>query len=1016
MSPGKICRACCVLAILGPPTLLAASLQYQTTFGGHGSTTIAGVATDAAGNVYVAGSTNAFDLPVKNAHQPLNPGTAVVVSRDAGRTWAPLGVVPDFPFTGVEAPAANPKDPNLLIASGVYGVYRSTDAGGTWKAVVDLNVDRARVGYVDRVEWDPRNPSTVYVSSTSGVLKSTDSGASWVLLANGIQPGNCCTGAGLAADPFVAQRLVYTINERAYVSQDGGTSWNRLALPAAMRLPFVVLDPFVAGTWYAYDFQGAYRSEDAGATWTAIPLTANLFGWIVADPSTQGRLYASDTDGLFRSDDRGRSWKAIPFPDTAPKLSGLTAFQVQPGNPNWLVAGGVSADGVDHICLFSPDAGQTWQPMGAVREFDEFRFDPSQPNVLYAGGTPTADAFVAKLDPAGNIQFLTYLGGQGDDNVSGIALDGAGNIYLAGTTESVDFPGVTARLYPGLSPKLFVAKLDASGAPLQTTLFGGAGYASVSGFALDPNRNFLLAGYVRTALPPSGDAFLPFGAQGGAFAIKLAADGSRFLYSSALPGNAGAVASDPAGDFLIAGQFLDNRFPPDANGNGSANLLKFGPGGGLLQATLLAVAPVAIASDSSGNIYTAGNAVVANHAPVSPGASQTAIDTGCPMPVPYGYRDPTLYLTDVYVARWSPDWSSLQFATYLGGSCRDTVTDLAVAADGSVWVTGDTQSDPFPVRDPVFGPPPPNISRPFISHLDATGSSLLFSSYLAFGSSALVAPDAAGNVYVTENPPAGASYGLTPIVGTLAKISTAPAAYPAPQRVVDVFSRTNVPVSPQEIVAVEIPGFQPPQEINLGFQPAGGAPPQLAGVSVDFNGTPAPMLAVRNGEIVCVTPAALQGQTLAAVQVVNGASRSGMLYVDVMASTPAFYQVRNPDGKVNSRRDPAPPGSQVTFLLTGAGMPDPTPPDGAIATSAGLPSPPVSLSFNGSASVPAAVGAAAGVVIGMYAATATLPQAAGAITVNLYSSSTYPFPFVTPPIVVEVGAPPPLRSPGRPRR
>ena len=164
------------LLVMCPALSAAASLDYQKTFGGKGSTAIAGVATDAAGNVYIAGNTTAFDLPVKNAYQPRNPGTAVVVSRDAGRTWAPLGVVPDFPFTGVAAPVVSPKDANLLIAAGVYGVYRSTDAGSTWKAVVDLNVERARIGYVDRVEYDPRNPSTVYVSSTGGVLRALTPG------------------------------------------------------------------------------------------------------------------------------------------------------------------------------------------------------------------------------------------------------------------------------------------------------------------------------------------------------------------------------------------------------------------------------------------------------------------------------------------------------------------------------------------------------------------------------------------------------------------------------------------------------------------------------------------------------------------------------------------------------------------------------------------------------------------------------------------------------------------------
>ena len=303
----------------------------------------------------------------------------------------------------------------------------------------------------------------------------------WTLLNSGIQPGNCCTGAGLAIDPFMPQRLIYTINERAYLSQDGGATWNRLKLPAGMQVPSVVMDPFAAGTWYAYDFQGAFRTEDAASTWIPMPLSFKLLSEVMVDPSVSGRLYARTSDGLLRSNDRGRSWQAILFPDTSPKLSAVTAFQIEPSNPNWLVAAGSSEDGSNHICLFSQDGGQSWQPMGVVRPFLEFRFSPSQPNVLYAGGSPTVDSFVAKVNPSGDVEFLTYLGGQGSDSISAMALDAAGNIYLAGTTGSIDFPGVAARLYPGLLPSIFATRLDASGRPVQTTLFGGAGYASISG-------------------------------------------------------------------------------------------------------------------------------------------------------------------------------------------------------------------------------------------------------------------------------------------------------------------------------------------------------------------------------------------------------------------------------------------------------------------------------------------------------------------------------------------------------
>ena len=117
-------------------------------------------------------------------------------------TWSPLGYLPE-----VEAVVANPRNARLLLAEGVYGVYRSTDGGDTWTTVVDLKVERSRIGYTDAPQWDLRDASVAYVPSTAGVLKSVDGGVTWRLMDNGIEPGNCCTGAGLAIDPFVAGRL-----------------------------------------------------------------------------------------------------------------------------------------------------------------------------------------------------------------------------------------------------------------------------------------------------------------------------------------------------------------------------------------------------------------------------------------------------------------------------------------------------------------------------------------------------------------------------------------------------------------------------------------------------------------------------------------------------------------------------------------------------------------------------------------------------------------------------------------
>ncbi len=228
-----------------------------------------------------------------------------------------------------------------------------------------------------------------------------------------------------------------------------------------------------------------------------------------------------------------------------------------------------------------------------------------------------------------------------------------------------------------------------------------------------------------------------------------------------------------------------------------------------------------------------------------------------------------------------------------------------------------------------------------------------------------------------------------------------------PRRVVDAFRRANVPIAPQEIVVVELPGFQPAAEIDLGLQPAGGAPFVLGGVSVQFNGLAAPMLAVRNGEIECITPAALAGQTLATVQVLKPGGPSGILNVDVGPNAAAFYQVLNADGTVNTPGNPALTGSTITFLFTGANLPASPATDGSIAGASGAPvAMPLDFRFSTQFALVqlsiSTVSPVAGYVAGMYAAKVQVPQITGTMTVTMFAGYpiVFPYPTVYPTIAM----------------
>ncbi len=139
-----------------------------------------------------------------------------------------------------------------------------------------------------------------------------------------------------------------------------------------------------------------------------------------------------------------------------------------------------------------------------------------------AGG---ADAFVSAFYPAGPLAASTYLGGSGSDVAAGVALDGAGNVYLAGTTSSSDFPAVDPLPYhcaaAGCLPDAFVAQLDHT---LSHVLFasrlGGSGGDQALGVDVDPQGNVYLAVDGSADFPVVGPASHPY--RGEAFAVKIA--------------------------------------------------------------------------------------------------------------------------------------------------------------------------------------------------------------------------------------------------------------------------------------------------------------------------------------------------------------------------------------------------------------------------------------------------------------------------------------------------------------
>ncbi len=201
---------------------------------------------------------------------------------------------------------------------------------------------------------------------------------------------------------------------------------------------------------------------------------------------------------------------------------------------------------------------------------------PVTPGAYQTSNHGGDDAFAAKLNAAGTqMVYATYLGGLANDEGTAITVDGAGNAYITGTTDSANFPTTLGAFQTRKSggADAFVAKLSAAGTQLvYATFLGGSGSDGGTGVAVDTAGNAYVTGYTSSLdFPTTPDAIqLTRRGRQDAFVAKLNATGAALAYATYLGGtgtNIGtAVAVDATGDAYVIGSTDAANFPttPDA--------------------------------------------------------------------------------------------------------------------------------------------------------------------------------------------------------------------------------------------------------------------------------------------------------------------------------------------------------------------------------------------------------------------------------------------------------------------
>ncbi|MCX7792206.1 MAG: hypothetical protein N2378_16345, partial [Chloroflexaceae bacterium] len=189
------------------------------------------------------------------------------------------------------------------------------------------------------------------------------------------------------------------------------------------------------------------------------------------------------------------------------------------------------------------------------------------------GGLAPGDAFVTSLTPDGRtMRYSTFIGGSGNEDPAAIAVTPAGVVYVAGTTDSPDFPVTTAGgSFLGTAPRGetdgFLAALGPNGALLASGYFGGAKSDNIRALALAPDGGLVMAGETHSLDFPVLRAFQPTHGGGGADAFVAMADaGLRGLrFSSFLGGDdrdgASAALVGPDGAIYVGGGTGSRNFP-----------------------------------------------------------------------------------------------------------------------------------------------------------------------------------------------------------------------------------------------------------------------------------------------------------------------------------------------------------------------------------------------------------------------------------------------------------------------
>lgn len=762
-------------------------LLYSSFLGGSGFEQGSGVALDKDGNIYIAGISSSNDFPGSSPIQDapgspdndvfivkLNPsGSAILYGTWLGgaNTDLPNAVAVDqagnayvtgwtfsqnFPTTNSALQRTINGATDAFVAkinaAGSALAY-STYLGGTGGELTNsIALDSSGNAYLAGSTDSRDLPATGFQTkrASSGAFKTGDGAANWSSIGGTLNPSlvRC-----LAVDANTPGTLYAGSGSGVFKSTDGGATWTPTNRSGSANAPTNVqtisIDPTNSNVLYVgTQFSFLLKSTDGGNSYTqinqGIPLNSNVRTYydILVDPVSPNTLYLGTNVGAFKSLNGGATWTPMPRLNVVPGFG-------QPLRVNRLVL-----DPSNRLTLYAATNGGLFKTMDGGEQWTAINTG--------LGLSPGTEVFVLAVDPA--TPKTLYAGVQGFQGGLFKSTDG-GATWRAGNTGLV-FPGTT-----------FVQTVNAlaidPAAP--NTLYAGAGSSGIfkttdGGVTWNlSNNGITVLPVLALALDPRASGTLYVGVSGGgdAFAAKLNAQGTALDWLTYLGGaasdDARGIALDKDGNVYLGGSTTSTDFPTanplQANyaGNTDAYVVKLNPtGSALLYASYFGGGGTdgarSVAVNQTGQIYLAGTTTSSN------------------LPTRNALQPALNGFSDAFVAKFNAGGSALEYATYLGGGRNENVYAFFVDGADEAYLTGDTNSADFPLRDavqPQFGG---GGTDAFIAKFNRTGSALVYSTYVGGNldeRGAGIVANVAGNAYVVGDTRSQNFPTVTPLQSTL---------------------------------------------------------------------------------------------------------------------------------------------------------------------------------------------------------------------------------------------------------